>query len=573
MKKGFLPRLLLSVTACLSLIAGDRALTQELETSRSDAPTGSATSLVERNAAKITAAITEREKIEPMLATASPAIRQLLQRRMDDKEALIYEAVNDSAIALLRMQERGEDISDYRDQAIEWMQMLVPMIMAFHDRSNAVIEAQLSSTNRDQTADASAAAIEINGAVERNVEAYKALHRMLTNLAGFGVDVTDLREDLRNEVYEAAEMLTVAIELESDDVRNLRYRLTMSPDDPDLKIDIRITELKRQGFARSLGALSDIMQELDINPAEYRSLVLLVTGDVATRILDRGVMGSLAQQWSKTAWTWLHDNGVTLLFKTALFLLILLGFRALSRLTKRVAEKAFMKVEMSHLLRGMMVSWTGNAVMILGVLIALSQVGVTIGPVLAGLGVAGFIVGFALQDTLGNFASGMMILIYRPYDVGDTVEAGGIMGKVKDMSLVYTLILTFDNQKMIVPNNKIWGDVIRNYTSQRVRRVDLVFGISYEDDIQKAENVLTEIVKDHELTLDEPEPSIKVHTLNESSVDFIVRPWVRSADYWDVYWDLTKEVKLRFDKEGISIPFPQRDIHHYHEQAPEASGT
>ena len=190
-----------------------------------------------------------------------------------------------------------------------------------------------------------------------------------------------------------------------------------------------------------------------------------------------------------------------------------------------------------------------------------SQLGIQLGPLLAGLGVAGFIIGFALQDTLSNFASGMMILIYRPFDVGDLIEAGGVTGKVSEMSLVSTTVLTVDNQKLVVPNNKIWGDVIRNVTAQKMRRIDMTFGIGYSDDIAHAERVLAEIVQCEERVLADPEPVIRLHTLGESSVDFVVRPWVRTADYWEVYWDITRKVKERFDAEGISIPFPQRDVH------------
>jgi len=184
---------------------------------------------------------------------------------------------------------------------------------------------------------------------------------------------------------------------------------------------------------------------------------------------------------------------------------------------------------------------------------------------LAGLGVAGFIVGFALQDSLGNFAAGAMILIYRPFDVDDFVEVTGASGLVKKMNLVSTTITTFDNQTLVVPNSKIWGDVIKNVTAQTERRVDLEFGIGYDDDIELAERVLTEVVSAHDKVLADPEPMIKLHTLGDSSVNFVVRPWVRTDDYWDVYWDLMREVKLRFDREGISIPFPQRDVHLYAE--------
>jgi small conductance mechanosensitive channel len=160
----------------------------------------------------------------------------------------------------------------------------------------------------------------------------------------------------------------------------------------------------------------------------------------------------------------------------------------------------------------------------------------------------------------------MMILINRPYEVGDLVEISTVFGKVEKMSMVSTSILTLDNQKLVVPNSKIWGDVIKNVTDQRLRRVDMVFGISYTDDIPHAEEVLKDILNSHDKVLDDPEPMVRLHTLNESSVDFIVRPWVKTDDYWDIYWDVTRAVKMRFDEESISIPFPQRDVHFYEQK-------
>jgi len=137
------------------------------------------------------------------------------------------------------------------------------------------------------------------------------------------------------------------------------------------------------------------------------------------------------------------------------------------------------------------------------------------------------------------------------------------------MSLVSTVILTIDNQKLVLPNNLIWRGVIRNITAEKTRRVDMTFGISYDDDIPKAERILAEILVAHELVLKDPEPNVKLHTLGESSVDFVVRPWVATEDYWEIHWDVTREVKMRFDREGISIPFPQRDVH-IHSQTPPA---
>ena len=138
------------------------------------------------------------------------------------------------------------------------------------------------------------------------------------------------------------------------------------------------------------------------------------------------------------------------------------------------------------------------------------------------------------------------------------------------MSLVATTILTLDHQTLVIPNSKIWGDVIKNVTAQKERRIDMVFGISYSDDIPHAERVLGEILGNHEKVLEDPEPIVRLHNLGESSVDFVVRPWVKTDDYWDVYWDITREVKMRFDAEGISIPFPQRDVHVIGEKAAES---
>jgi len=243
--------------------------------------------------------------------------------------------------------------------------------------------------------------------------------------------------------------------------------------------------------------------------------------------------------------------------------LIIFGFVQLAKLVQKLVRTGLntAQVRISYLLKEMILSSVRNIVIMLGVLIAIAQMGISLGPLLAGLGIAGFIVGFALQDSLANFASGMLILLYRPFDVGDFVEAGGVRGKVSRMSLVNTTFMTFDNQRLTVPNNLIWSSVITNVTAQRTRRIDLIFGIAYEDDLEKAEKVLQSIIDAHEAVLDEPKPTVRVSELGESSVNFAVRPWVKTDDYWETYWDLTRTVKLRFDEEGISIPYPQRDVH------------
>lgn len=219
--------------------------------------------------------------------------------------------------------------------------------------------------------------------------------------------------------------------------------------------------------------------------------------------------------------------------------------------------------KLSRLLVDFLVGAVRWIVMAIGIIMALAAMEISVGPLLAIVGAAGFVIAFALQDSLSNFASGIMILFFRPFDVGDVVDAGGVSGKVVKMNLVSTTIKTFDNKDMVVPNNKIWQDVITNATGVQTRRVDMEFGIGYDDDIDLAQEILEDIVEKHPKTLKKPEPTVRMTTLADSSVNFICRPWAKTEDYWDVYWDVTKEVKKRFDVSGIGIPFPQQDVHLY----------
>jgi small conductance mechanosensitive channel len=338
-------------------------------------------------------------------------------------------------------------------------------------------------------------------------------------------------------------------------------------DDPAALQPIESAAIAKHASAlEGLESIVELMEGLDIDTAAYRRLLIESTGSVTIEAIDREVASELVTRWTADIRKGVEDNGARTGFQLVLFLLIATFFWGLSRFARRIVTRVVEAphLRFSELLKRMLVSMSGAAVLVVGLLIALSQLGIEVAPMLAGLGIAGFVLGFALQDTLGNFAAGIMILMYRPFDVEDMIDcAGGVFGKVSHMSLVSTTILTIDNKTLIVPNSKIWGDVITNVTAQAIRRVDLEFGIGYGDDIPKAEEVLWSIVNEHPKVLADPEPVIKVHTLGDSSVNFIVRPWVARDDYWDVHWDFTREVKLRFDREGVSIPFPQRDVHVY----------
>ena len=340
--------------------------------------------------------------------------------------------------------------------------------------------------------------------------------------------------------------------------------------DQDAEAQKELADLRKQldQLADSQRVNVDLMDKYGLDTAELKQGIISATGKLSQDILDKEVATGLIESSAAAAADWLRTNGTSLLFRFVTFLLVLFAFWIVARIARgavrRVLDRS--KLDVSSLAKDFFIKMTSRLVMLIGIIVAIAQLGVEVGPLLAGLGIAGFVIGFALQDTLSNFASGMMILVYRPFDVGDAVEAGGVTGTVNQMNLVSTMILTFDNQLLIVPNKQVWSGIIRNITHQDERRVDMTFGIGYSDDIPKAEKVLTEIVTSHEKVLKEPGPVVRLHTLGDSSVDFVVRPWSKTGDYWDVYWDVTREVKRRFDEEGISIPFPQRDVHVYREE-------
>ncbi|NAZ52210.1 mechanosensitive ion channel [Vibrio toranzoniae] len=401
---------------------------------------------------------------------------------------------------------------------------------------------------------------------------YQQLSKTLNWSKNRGVDVTVHESELKTELIARSQYLTNAILYTDTQRQDLEARLSFVSEEDKAAIK---TELERfseriSTMVASLEKTITLMEPFGVDVTSYKRVLLTTTGDINVDVLEVDVALELLDGWLRSLSSWAFENTPSFIVKLALFLGILYVTRLISNITRETVRKSVShsKMDFSLLMQEFFVSIASKAVVFIGLLIALSQIGIELAPLLTGFGVAGIIIGFALQDTLSNFASGLMILIYRPYDVGDMVKVSGVQGTVKDMNLVSTTVQTIDNQRLVIPNNKVWGDVINNITAERVRRVDMVFGIGYSDDIDKAKSVLNDIIIAHPLVLKKPEHMIKLHTLNTSSVDFVVRPWVKTDDYWDVYWDVTETVKKRFDEEGITIPFPQRDVHIYnHEES------
>lgn len=262
------------------------------------------------------------------------------------------------------------------------------------------------------------------------------------------------------------------------------------------------------------------------------------------------------------AWLFHRDGGIQLGIDIAIVIAAFVALLFVARIVCSIARRGIVRIpNLSKLLQTFLVTVVYWVVLAIGLMVVLSALGVDITPAFALIGGASFILAFAFQDALANLASGLMIMINRPFDRGDYVNVGGVGGTVDSVSIVSTNVVTPDNQVIVIPNKNVWSDVITNVTASDTRRVDLVFGISYEDSISDAIRVMEEAVKAHPLVLDDPEPTIRVHELADSSVNFVCRPWTKTDDYWTVYWDLMRQVKERFDAAGISIPYPQQDVH------------
>jgi small conductance mechanosensitive channel len=279
----------------------------------------------------------------------------------------------------------------------------------------------------------------------------------------------------------------------------------------------------------------------------------------------QGAMNSMQQmfnttpEWMKTAQAMLTEFG----FKIVAALLIFFIGRWIAKMVQNGLERGMLKAHVDPVLVTFTVNMTFAALMVFVVLAALGQLGVQTTSFIAVLGAAGLAVGLALQGSLSNFASGVMIIIFRPFKIGDYVEGGGVSGVVKAIHIFTTTLTTPDNKRVIVPNSKMMGDNITNYSAEGTRRVDLTASISYGDSIDKAKAVLMDLLVKDPRVLKDPAPFVGVSAMAESSIDFAVRPWVKVEDYWDVFFALNEAIKKRFDAEGLSIPFPQRDVHLY----------
>ena len=240
--------------------------------------------------------------------------------------------------------------------------------------------------------------------------------------------------------------------------------------------------------------------------------------------------------------------------------ILVLGWWA-AKIVRRIVKRLMAKGKVDATLIGFVTNLVYVTLLAFVVVASLGQLGIQTTSFIAVLGAAGLAVGLALQGSLSNFAAGVLMVIFKPFKVGDFVDAAGKSGVVESIKIFTTTMKTVDNKVVIIPNAKITGDSIVNYTAKDTRRVDLVIGVSYSDNLDKVKSAIEAVLAADERILKDPAPTVGVLELEDSSVNFVVRPWTKTADYWNVHFDTVKAIKERFDADGISIPFPQRDIH------------
>ena len=508
-------------------------------------------------------ALTDRyQSLEPDKHLA----RTIMEARIERTWEALLDRVNTAAILVLDLTKTGNDVAAQREVIVQLLGLVPAVTFGSIDRLSTEIEAPDDSM---PAAEQAAIYAQASVAINRTNTLFQIVAKNIKLQQTFELDVTSVKTEFHNRLEERAAAAAAFLDVSQLDVQALAAQLTALPNETEIASRLAVARQRVKLSADSLRVITGMMKSQELDTSLYDAKLISVTGAITTDIFNLGVVKDLLSSAWASITDWLSGNGTSLIFSMLIFIVIVFVTFKIASIVQRLVTSALgrSQVRLSQLLKRMIVSTSRGMIIVIGLLVALSQIGISLGPLLAGLGIAGFVIGFALQDTLSNFASGLMILLYRPFDVKDVVEAGGVFGTVSHMSLVNTTILTFDNQTLVLPNNKIWGDVIKNLTSQRERRVDMTFGVSYSDDVEKTERILTEIVTSHPAVLKDPEPMIHLHELADSSVNFIVRPWVKTDDYWPVYWDVMRAVKMTFDAEGISIPFPQRDVHVYNESA------
>lgn len=388
----------------------------------------------------------------------------------------------------------------------------------------------------------------------------------LSDVDSIGLDMSEEWEFLDRFLVDWAEGQAGRLQIAIVDRNRLRDQIHDAERAGTPESEITALRTRRQaavqridGIVKSLTATANLLAQRGFETNQYRQVIIQATGQVTVDILDPQVLFGLVRDAASDIWTWIKDNGANALVQLFIVVLSVILFRVGFRLAWWVFRLVG-RVDLPKLATDLVGRTIRPFATIFGLFAGLWFIGVNPTALVTGLGVAGIIVGLALQDSLSNLAAGFFILVTRPYDMGDVVKVGGVLGNVKAMGLANTTIVTFDAERLFVPNRKIWNEVIANRSAEEKRRVQITARVSYEEDVDQALDVIRDLLHKNETVLDEPQPSIFVSDLADSWVEIAVRPWVRNADWWPFTTELRRLIRLRFEQEGIEIPFPTWEI-------------
>jgi small conductance mechanosensitive channel len=387
---------------------------------------------------------------------------------------------------------------------------------------------------------------------------YEALALSVAGELQVGLD--DRWRSFEHRLHNIAETSTGQLHLvaaERDDLEE-QIALEQGTDSPDsgiadLRLRLAALELRIEGIAGTMNTVIGILGRRGYDTTGYEEVLIRTTGEVTGEVLNRGVLTRLARDFASDAWQFLRHNAGTAFVRALIVIFFIVLFRVTFALVWRIAV-ALRPSRGSRLVRDLVERTLRPLAFLIGLIAGLTFIGVQTTTLLAGLGIAGLVVGFALQDSISNLFAGFAILANRPYDLDDIVEVAGVIGTVRAMGLWTTTVMRFDGRRLLVPNRNIWGSSIENWTVEERRRVECVARVGYEADLQKALAVLEQLLQDEPKVLEHPAPHVWVSDLHESWVEVKVWGWVKSEDWWPLYSELRRLVRLRLEEEGIEMP-------------------
>ena len=471
-------------------------------------------------------------------------------------DQLILEVLNGTGAALAAAVDSAAELPTVRERienSTGWLlETSIARLTEIHDRKNRERQTYDEFDRGMQASVARAFVQDLHALILDYVEAVDGLLEVRAKL---GMRVEEERAELEKFILRNVERLHGQIRLDAQTITELRRTLSADPSDVDTEAALRAVNQKQVRSLGNLAAWLDAAGDRGPDAASHRALLIQQQGRLGTELLQREVFATIWREQTDRLKRNVVRNGPNLLLRmftfAAVLLLAWLVAGAVRGLLRAVMNTSY--VQLSQLMEDRLQALAFGITFLAGAVVALATMGWSVMPMLAGLGVAGIVVGFALQDSLKSFVAGWMILFYRAYDVGDYVQVAGGEGRVRKMTLNSTRIATPDNTIKLVPNRKIWDDTIVNLTASRARRLDVEIAVSPENDLDEVENSIQGLLEEHPQILNKPKAEVHLARMDSSEMVFMLRPWVRSDQYWVVKRALLKDLKQRFERDRIAL--------------------